>query len=998
MFVFMEDMRWRSFTWLLVGLAWLARTSAAEFAAVTELANILPGTDQVGALAAGETFAPFRSYETNTVALAAQTFLTRGDPEQWRFFSFSNSLPLSYLVFATFPAGRIPPKGPPLNCPGLEPEPDLDLYVSTDPGLTNLEAGALVEAGRSTSRGGTELVLLTNVQPGQFYLAIKCESPEGAEFGVLAYGRNAPFTTADPEGPLNAEGFVISPEAAPSGQATVAYAFAVVPEPGLIRRLVVSNTVSGTGEGLTLSLVHGPRCVVLKDRTGVGEWIHEALVFDDSPEADLSSAARADGPGSLRDLGGREGQGLWVAALSTTNLPARLERFSFQLQPQAPLDGATVIVPAHGCREDFFKISPESAGLLMDFWLCPGPGPVTVQLCRPGWAGQSQWLGLDEARSRGALELSPSSYPPLNPGIWSIILTNSGAEDGQISLSISRHPGEAVLPSVAVQTMAPAVISDNAVSSAVLEVSQTGTVASAQVAVLIHHPRPNDLELRLVSPSGRSGLLSAQRGGSASGGLGCDLLVTNPVPVFTSGGPEASTNLVETGRPSGTLLIDYDFLGEADRMTIYHDGRLILDTGPVSGAGHTNVDYGPGGSTAVLIVMNEGGAVSEDTVWLYTARSVYTIPIPLRFTDQPLLAEPVKFAGPRLTNITWSLDDGTAQGICYLPEQSLSAFHGEPSAGSWRLEIQDTRAGPAGAAPALAAAELSLCLERANPAPSVVTLTNWIAFQPQAVLAPGGVNYYRFEVPEGSVRAQFEVEQPTSDLTLAVRRGLPLPTIENWDYLSSNASSNSELTVVYDFSRPVPLTSGEWYLAVLNESASPALYSVRAGVGVEYGTNTEIVDLEIVNSNLCLTWASLPGAHYYVLGRADGEVGDWLPISAEIIAEGLTTRWCGPLSGGSGFFRVVEGLLLFPPPLMITRVGETENGPQLAWNAPANTRFRVEWSPSLEAPRWQTFTNPIPSTGTNYLFLDDGLGAGGFEAQRFYRLRWLPGPAALDAR
>ncbi len=56
----------------------------------------------------------------------------------------------------------------------------------------------------------------------------------------------------------------------------------------------------------------------------------------------------------------------------------------------------------------------------------------------------------------------------------------------------------------------------------------------------------------------------------------------------------------------GTLRIDYQFQGIADRMVIYYEGAVLFDSGMISESGSFNVDYGPGFSTFLTIVMNPG--------------------------------------------------------------------------------------------------------------------------------------------------------------------------------------------------------------------------------------------------------------------------------------------------------------------------------------------------------------------------------------------------------
>jgi len=77
------------------------------------------------------------------------------------------------------------------------------------------------------------------------------------------------------------------------------------------------------------------------------------------------------------------------------------------------------------------------------------------------------------------------------------------------------------------------------------------------------------------------------------------------------------------GAKQGTLIIDYQFFGVPDFMHVYYDNALIFDSGLISGGGRFAIDFGPGASTDVTIVMNEGGNKStNNTEWNYTATVV----------------------------------------------------------------------------------------------------------------------------------------------------------------------------------------------------------------------------------------------------------------------------------------------------------------------------------------------------------------------------------------
>src|SRR4051812_33794138 len=98
---------------------------------------------------------------------------------------------------------------------------------------------------------------------------------------------------------------------------------------------------------------------------------------------------------------------------------------------------------------------------------------------------------------------------------------------------------------------------------------------------------------------------------------------TNPnwVTLTTNswGSSDATTNLLSTGQNSGVLVIDFDFYAIPDTLSVYYDGSLIFDSGLQSGSGRFTVNYGPGISTNVEIVLNEGGNSDPNTAWDYSA-------------------------------------------------------------------------------------------------------------------------------------------------------------------------------------------------------------------------------------------------------------------------------------------------------------------------------------------------------------------------------------------
>lgn len=275
--------------------------------------------------------------------------------------------------------------------------------------------------------------------------------------------------------------------------------------------------------------------------------------------------------------------------------------------------------------------------------------------------------------------------------------------------------------------------------------------------------------------------------------------------------------------------------------------------------------------------------------------------------------------------------------------------------------------------------------------PPFITLTNGISYAAANSGAANPTDYYRYVVTGSVARAQFEINNPTADLTLVARKGLPLPNLGLFDYLSANSQPNDELIVLFTNSAPVALTTGDWFLTAVNVSGLPANYSIKATQWPVTGQPVVIGENSIVSNSFCLTWASLIGAHYYVQGLTNlsPTTNYWETISPTITATDTLTTWCVPLPSPYQFFRVVEGLALNPvvPPPVITSITHVNNTVELRWDGPTYASYRVEWSPTLAPATWTLFSDVVTSTTGQFLFVDDGTQTGGFSGTRFYRLR-----------
>ena len=82
-------------------------------------------------------------------------------------------------------------------------------------------------------------------------------------------------------------------------------------------------------------------------------------------------------------------------------------------------------------------------------------------------------------------------------------------------------------------------------------------------------------------------------------------------------------------------------------MTVFYQGAKIFDSTLISGSGTFNINYGPGTSTNLTIIMNEFTNPAPTTAWNYTIHSIQTNYYYLTLTDDTnLTTTPIKFAPP----------------------------------------------------------------------------------------------------------------------------------------------------------------------------------------------------------------------------------------------------------------------------------------------------------------------------------------------------------------
>jgi subtilisin-like proprotein convertase family protein len=1153
--------------------------------------------------------------------------ITVGLTNQWRFYVLTNDQDYDNAAFLTFQPANLSLPRLGVNQTNLDnaarAEADIDLYVSTDPALTNLDPVALAAADKALGRGGTGALVYSNVAPGAlYYIGVKAEDQEAAEYAFMGVFSLLPFGEQDQNGSWLLRGINL-PAVIPDGtspQPGVTNVVAIAPAPIPVRRVVVSNELWHENfADLLATLSHGRDSVVLsRNSLPPVDPVPYAytFIYEDNGEGDIPGAQPTDGPGSLRSFIGAQGMGVWLLTL-VDNAPGHtglVENLTIRLDPQNVANGAQRELLTNAFSFDYVDV-PIGATNLNVCLYNDSATPLSMQLYLrrgdlPSLTAFDQMVRADP--TSGCLSINLSTLPPLNPGRYYIGVFNSNTVPQFVRLDAELALDAAGVVPVSYASAGPLPIPDDAVTNASLFVSNQQAVASVEVGLLVNHPRVSDMVFTLISPSGTRVPLFEERGGATANGLGGMVLRTNIFPTRRSGNYNANTNTLPLAQNQGTLFLDYDFYKAPDTMHVYYDNAQIYDSGLVSFTNHVSIPFGPGASTNIVIIMNEGNNDDTNTLWEYQANVASPMPAYVVFTENADLAPtPIKFATVPF------LPAGTNLDLFCRSEQSLNTLNGQNAYGTWRLEMWDTRAGAAYPAPELTSWQLRFVFQNTVPVPiglshgaiatntvppgqiaafavdvpawanratnilvyasapvnllfnpnlpptgtntgdvtllpastggfvalstngtpplapgaryylgvqntvtasvtvavqvdfNVTPLANGVPFSatqtgstfPQyfsydvssngtavsfqllnlngnldlvarqslfptltsfdggsfnpgtndedillfldstpVALAPGrwylgvfnagptnvactilateytntfpyiitlasgvpyrnsnsgagdATDYYHYVVTTNARRAQFEIDAPTGDMTLVARKGLPLPTLTNYACLSANPGPNEELITLFDFSTPVPLTPGDWFISAVNVSGEPVRYTITATEFPAYATNVAITSCQALADSFCLTWPSVPGIHYYVQGKTNVNDTNWVAVSPTIAAADVLTTCCIALPSPCHFFRVSEGLVVAPyvPPFRITRIISDTNGVLLQWLAPSNNQFQAQWTPVLAPPNWTSFTNILTSTNGAFSFLDDGSQTVGLAAPRYYRLQQLP--------
>ena len=664
---------------------------------------------------------------TNTAAigstnspLSTNAVVTLGQTNQWHFYVVTNTLGWTNAAFITFNPfelavsrmGTLADSA----ADAVRPEADIDLYVSSEPGLTNLDpvvisnclngvqvSGAGFNDAAAVGPGGTEFVAYTNSLYGQvYYLGIKSEDHLGAEYGLLPVFSQNPFSTMNADGSESVNGLTLPvniPPGSPAHPSTV-YIFALALYPLTVDEVIVTNGffVQNFG-GIYGQLQHNDTYDILNNHDAYGS-VNTNFIYYDAPANPISTpigyvtvppSQPSDGPGSLINYRGQTATGPWILteADNVPYLTGSNTAFGLRLYPHTPPQkGFSVWINGQSAYYDYIDVPAGVTNLILSvtnetvpvtepplevylrFNADPSPEPFPTVYDEMGVCTNGTPPGC-------SLTVGPSSIPPLQPGRYYYEVYNPSTSTATnvyilATLQYAAVSGGATFASATV----PATVPNDAVATNTISITNTETIFSAAVGVVVNSPRVSDLTLTLVSPLGQRYVLFENRGGNTATNLGHLDITTNFFGSTSSGGFATSTNVIGPVPTQGVLLINYDMYTIPDQLSVYYDGVLLVSNPPVSFTGQYVIPYGPGISTNITIVMNQyqpPNPVGSD-LWTYTPAVVDENYIYLTFTDDTNLAPvPIKFALPPFdltdlgTNYTLSSFEAAAAGDYLAP-------------------------------------------------------------------------------------------------------------------------------------------------------------------------------------------------------------------------------------------------------------------------------------------------------------------------------------------
>jgi len=596
---------------------------------------------------------------TNTTGLGTNTpwsssgALTAGMTNQWHFYVATNTGPGSDFTNAGFVTIQpltlsIPREGvfAGSQANATRPQADIDLYVTTDATLTNLNpialtncllggqvgvssgsAPAFVFNGASLTRAGTEFVVDTHSTPGQvYYIGVKSEAQTASEYTFVPIFSNIPFSQTNNNGDETVNGMLVPvniPDGTPADPG-VGFSIGLAIFPITVGDITVTNIITHQNFGdLYGTLTHSDNASgldtvdVLNNHNAWSSIVNWEFIYNDTNTVVFTGVdpitgnptvtGPSAGPGSLKLFNGQDGSGVWQMTEVDDSLSqtGSVQNFTMFIKRHRDLLGGSInTIPPHSMFFDFVDVPAGVTNLTMSATNVSGTVDAANPLLMVIKFGSQPTLGNADkgpvALTNGSppgnsLSVGPTDVPPIQPGRYWVGITNQSNTAQDVFVIATILPANPSGTTTDFASTGSIPLLDDAVSfSDPIDVSSTQPIVSVNVGIRVDHPRISDLVFHLISPNGARILLMENRGGDTTNGAGATYVITNTVSDSAGGSGLANTNPINAGEISGTIPITYNFYTAKDEMTVYYGTNvdptmLILDTGFTN-----NPSLGPG--------------------------------------------------------------------------------------------------------------------------------------------------------------------------------------------------------------------------------------------------------------------------------------------------------------------------------------------------------------------------------------------------------------------
>jgi len=521
---------------------------------------------------------------------------TNGSSNQWRFYVFTNTpggtgfggslTNGSNVAFVTF----FPPT---LGHPRAE-DGDLDLYVSLDPGLTNLNRASVAAAFKSTLRGGTEYVAFTNspVNGEIYYVGVKSEDQQAVEYTFVAVSSVRPFGGLRPDGNLGFFGIPIQqpiPDGTPADPG-LGYYLALGLTGGEARRVFVEMRLSHQNfPDLIGNLFHQNVSAVLNNHGQIADTVlgrvqygtNITTIYDDSGGRSFPGSVPTDGPGSLLSFLGEPANGVWLLQTVDDALGnvGQIDSLDLIVQPNDLGIGLVDrIVQPGECELEVINVPADASRLTVVVTNFNPSLPLEVHIRRATPADPADPDASEKfavlAPPGGSISLGIRDEPPLIPGRYfiSVCNPNNVAVKYQIARFLERDLDDQFNRTLRSDPSQNVALKDAATTESRIVVNDTRPVSAVEVGLRITHPRVSDLAVHLVNPQGQRMLVSENRGTTVGRGYGGRQAVTNYQHVAMAYNPLTSgVEVYVDGVPVASGSVSNVFLPANQRLSLGGD-------------------------------------------------------------------------------------------------------------------------------------------------------------------------------------------------------------------------------------------------------------------------------------------------------------------------------------------------------------------------------------------------------------------------------------------